>query len=588
MQELYLKMSFAAREASQRVAYRLKLSRSTYNDILPRLRGLRRVQLLKEIERLTGQAFLARLGTDELGCPRLPELRKQAEKVIFKSDLAGIQEGSEKWFELMKAKQARMSLTRDCILFALEGELEEKCGFEAFDRALICGSTRISQAYDEYWNVWMRACIHSDLKKAIDTVDEKEHPPLLKSPYTMIRVSTGTVAKTELTVEPYAVYLKDVLKPVLSAFDNCIHALSMLNRSDPNVAFMIAYRDALAETDIEKLDSAWEKVDRLWMDCDGPIQVVHDIEDGYFDPLRCKQGPDFSIRFVDETYSEQNDAIKKIHRLICEFYEARGSDLAKKGLQALSKTNAWLVYSPFSTGCSLAFTYSGQSVPNRLNVKKDKGVKIYFNPVETDARLVQTTKKVMLLFDNPEKLLNTVNPSGVEQIVWHVAAHEVGHAIYQLRNMEAFVGPEVCTLLEEPRAELTAMFTLWDLLFKKDVINFTDLTRHILLFMMDGVRYFGKWGSAPMEPYIIFFIYSYNVYEEFGLLKVNENNKILVDESKVAVCCEQFSTLFRQILNTIDQQNQKGGRELVDIMKMMRKPGPLVRHMVKELTGVDL
>jgi len=577
-----------ARGTSRCEDYRMRLSRATYNDILPRLRGLTRVHLLKEIEKLTGQAFLARLGTDELGRPRVSDLRIQAERVIFKSDLAGIQEGSQKWFELMKAKQARMSLTRDCILFALEGEFEEKCGFNAFDRALICGSTRISQAYDEYWNVWMQACIHSDVKDAIDMVDEKEHPPFLKSPYTMIRISKDTFGKTVLTVEPYAIFLNDVLKPVLVAFDNCINEISSLNRRDPNVAFMIAYRDALAETEIEKLDSAWERVDRRWMDCDGPIQVVHDIEEGYFDPLRCKQGPDFSIRFVDETYSKQNDEIKMIHRRICEFYEARGSFLAKRGLQALSKTNAWLVYSPFNTGCSLAFTYSGQSVPNRLNVKKEKGVKIYFNPVETDARLVQTIKKVKLLFHEADKLLNLVNPNGTDQIVWHVAAHEVGHAIYQLKNMEAFVGPGVCTLLEEPRAELTAMFTLWDLLFKKDVINFSMLTRHVLLFMMDGVRYFGKWGSAPMEPYIIFYVYSYNVYEEYGLLKVNRNKKIVVDESKVAVCCEQFSMLFRQMLNTIDQQNEKGGNELVEIMEMMQKPGSLVRHMVKELTGVNL
>lgn len=577
-------MSYNSRVAD----YRLKLSRATYNQILRRLVGLTRVRLLKQIQELTGQAFLNRLGTDELGRPILSQHRMQAEKVIFKSDLAGIKEGSEQWFELMKAKQARMSLTRDCILFALEGELEEKCGFDQFERALICGSTRISQAYDEYWNVWMRACIDSDLKDAIANIDEKEQPPMLKSPYTMIRVLKNSSGKTKLAVEPYAIFLEKPLCPILIAFDNCIQAISKLNRTDPYVAYMIAYRDALRQTDLDRLESDWERVDRLWMDCDGPIQVVHDIEDGYFDPLRCKQGPDFSIRFVDDTYSEENRNIKMIHSRICEFYEARGSDISWKGLQALSKTNAWLVYSPFSTGCSLAFTYSGQSVPNRLNVKKEKGVKIYFNLVETDARLEQTKTKVKQLFWEADKLLDLVKPRGVDQLVWHVAAHEVGHAIYQLRHMEEFVGPKVCTLLEEPRAELTAMFTLMDLLYKKDIITLEELTKHVLLFMMDGVRYFGKWGSAPMEPYIYFFIYSYNIYEEFGLLKVNAAKKIVVDDSKVRVCCEKFSALFKRMLESIDLQNSKGGRELVEIMEMMRTPGSLVGHMVKELTGVVL
>ena len=51
--------------------------------------------------------------------------------------------------------------------------------------------------------------------------------------------------------------------------------------------------------------------------------------------------------------------------------------------------------------------------------------------------------------------------------VWHVAAHEVGHAIYNLDAVADELNlPSVTTLLEEPRAELTAMFTL-DLLFDK-------------------------------------------------------------------------------------------------------------------------
>merc|ERR1712060_969320 len=50
-------------------------------------------------------------------------------------------------------------------------------------------------------------------------------------------------------------------------------------------------------------------------------------------------------------------------------------------------------------------------------------------------------------------------PEAVEQLVYHVAAHEVGHAIYNLRNVEKCL-PFPSISLEEPRAELTAMFTL--------------------------------------------------------------------------------------------------------------------------------
>lgn len=47
-------------------------------------------------------------------------------------------------------------------------------------------------------------------------------------------------------------------------------------------------RACLAETDVEQLEPQWEKLDVLWMSVRHNIQVVHDIEYGYGDPLRTK------------------------------------------------------------------------------------------------------------------------------------------------------------------------------------------------------------------------------------------------------------------------------------------------------------
>ena len=115
---------------------------------------------------------------------------------------------------------------------------------------------------------------------------------------------------------------------------------------------------------------------------------------------------------------------------------------------------AGIYYIPFKTGCSLVFSYSGQSIPNRLDVKKDKGVKIYFDAVETAARVEQVKLKLPALFAEAKTaVLDRFQPEAVCQLVWHVAAHEVGHAIYGVSNMAAHVQKETVTLLEEPRAE---------------------------------------------------------------------------------------------------------------------------------------
>ena len=44
--------------------------------------------------------------------------------------------------------------------------------------------------------------------------------------------------------------------------------------------------------------------------------------------------------------------------------------------------------------------------------------------------------------------------------MYHVASHEIGHAIYGLDAVAEHIKVSTKTLLEEPRAELTALHTL--------------------------------------------------------------------------------------------------------------------------------
>jgi len=146
------------------------------------------------------------------------------------------------------------------------------------------------------------------------------------------------------------------------------------------------------------------------------------------------------------------------------YYKARGTPLAERGLAALASTMAGIYFIPFKTGISLQFSFSGQSIPNRVSVKEEKGVKIYFDAIETQARVEINKALVLQVYHEAASasgVLTRYPPDAVEQLVWHVAAHEVGHAIYNLSSLqECFSSPGNVSLLEEPRAELTAMFTL--------------------------------------------------------------------------------------------------------------------------------
>ena len=58
------------------------------------------------------------------------------------------------------------------------------------------------------------------------------------------------------------------------------------------IAFIEQYRASTAlDGSPAALEAAWTELDVKWMDTTMPLQLVHDIEDGYGDPLSVKVQP---------------------------------------------------------------------------------------------------------------------------------------------------------------------------------------------------------------------------------------------------------------------------------------------------------
>ena len=557
--------------------------------------ALTRVALLKSLEDASAAAFRATpaftaLKGEDLGL---------VERVVFQSNLAGVAEFSDEFFRVLGLKALRMQFCRDHVTDALQ-RLGDKSGFSAMERALVVGSAGISAAYDKYYFAFMRKVQDGRVKAKLEASPPAKDSPFMNS-YTILRLSGdggdgGDAASSELTHAPIAESFPDeVFAPVLAAFDACIKGLKEAHGAaaaaaaaaagdgagagaggdgsssasydwPAYIAFFEQYRAALAGTDIAALDDLWKELDRKWMDCKGPIQIVHDIETGYGDPLRVKATPDFSLRFLDDTYAKENETMGMIKELLCSYYKGRDTALSGKGLAALSNTMSGIYHIPFKTGMSLQFSYSGQSIPNRLDVKVEKGVKIYCDAVETQARVAQNEKLVEKVFaDAAESVIRKYKPDALDQLVWHVAAHEVGHAIYGISNC-AKVSADAETCLEEPRAELTAMFTL-RMLRAKGILTQAELERHVAHFALDGLRYFSKYDSAALHPYIIFQIYAYKVYHKHGYLKEKEEaasggggggGGLVFDDSKVDAVLDEFAATFEAMLKCLDEDDGAG------------------------------
>jgi hypothetical protein len=366
------------------------------------LDSAQRVVLLKKIDAITEKIFRETILNKETNS----DLRDKIERVVFQSNLAGIEEFSEEFMFLIQKKMERMTLCRSGIAHALT-TLGEATGFTAFERELIIGSTKISQLYDPYYLRYLEVVQAPRILQQIAS-----SPPSTSADvacYSHYTVVDFDEVSGEYSTTSFAKAFEDVLQPIIAQFDSLLSQLRSLPNltaeNEADLTFLEHYRLCHAtDSDSESLEALWTELDRKWMDTKGWIQIVHDIETGYGDPLRMKATPDFSIRFLDETYSKENQTIREIQDHMMTFFQGRDTKISNDGLSALANTMAGIYYIPFKTGISLQFSFSGQSIPNREEVKVEKGVKIYFDVIETEARVRLNLQYIRQVFADPDEV----------------------------------------------------------------------------------------------------------------------------------------------------------------------------------------
>jgi hypothetical protein len=208
-------------------------------------------------------------------------------------------------------------------------------------------------------------------------------------------------------------------------------------------------------------------------------------------------------------------------------------------------------------------------------VKNEKGVKIYFDVVST-ARRGEQAKQLMAKVFADQSLGSRLN--AVETIIYHVAAHEFGHAIYGLDHVAKCIKVETKTLLEEPRAELTALTTM-KLLLEANKIDKTKLQQQLGSYAIAELRRFAMFDSTSLRPYIISAMSCYKHFERLGYIKIVNDRLIMNDEKALAVL-EFAQKLFETIL---DAEDRLDGQQLETILKEMQEETHIVRWLVSKL-----
>jgi len=515
--------------------------------------GKKGIDLLRAIEAETGRIFSEHpvfdfhrrvLGDDPENVKKVVIAALQQN---FYSD-----ETSPEHYLLLRIVFTRQALTEVFIDKLVRGD----CGYSAFDSALIRHGAKISNEYNVFYNAWAKAVDGNPVAERIkkDMADKKEIAADLQNPYTIVQLND----KGEYYDVPYAVFFKKELAGVIAAFDNALKELEQIPKTENHqqafLNYLKHYRYTLTESDKSKLDKVNVELDELWMQIRHKIQICHDFETGYGDPLRVKAIPDFSLRVADDSARHVNDTIQHLQDILVTWFKKRDKPLARAGIFALTNTLAALYYLPYVSGMSCHFRFSGQMLPNRPEVKDKFGVKIFFDRTNVDRRMYVSHDLIRKVFVDPEPMIAQLNTD--DTVAYAIAPHEIGHSIYGLSHLGKDMNITEQSLYEEPRAEITTL-ALFSILYEQKEITEAQLQRYLLNFMASEIRRFPVGPGASIRPYVVSALRSCQVYEKIGLISFVENGeKLKYDASKSVEFCNISRKVFEAILDAEDEHSE--------------------------------
>ncbi|KAL4420317.1 hypothetical protein ABPG77_010222 [Micractinium sp. CCAP 211/92] len=525
----------------------------------PQLAGLQRIDLLKALEDLTAKAFEQDLGATG-SAAAVPGGADTLLRAALQQQFVGLAEYSPAWHAALDAAERRQALQREAVLAALSSLPH---GFDQLDRCLICNAALVSGKYAAFYRAWI--AVGNALAAELAEADKEGRLPReLYNHYTIITKARHLFTGDGYGHVAYAEAFPQEVGAILVELDNWITVLTDVDTDHQQVkqqylAYLRQMRACLAETDISQLEGKWRQLDVLWMDIRHPVQVQ----------------PEFSLRILDEAYAKENKTIRQIQSVMEAYFEQRQGRLAREGLGALQRSMAGIYYLPFLTGASLHFRFAGQSIPNRSDVRAECGVKIFFDVVSAETRAAAARELAVqvcalplarpfcswpgwrsepsrwsFVLEDPSRA-QAIHP--LDSIVFLVAPHEVGHAIYSLDNLKEVIRPATKTLLEEPRAELTALHALVISANSSHCLQ-ESAERLLSCFLLSDLRRFAAWDSSTTRPYTVSAMSCWARAERTGLvsLTADAQQKVVMHDSKVAAFLAESSRLFEQILAAED------------------------------------
>jgi hypothetical protein len=169
----------------------------------------------------------------------------------------------------------------------------------------------------------------------------------------------------------------------------------------------------------------------------------------------------------------------------------------------------------------------------------------------------------------------------MEFLALFVSPHEYAHAVYDLGSDHLKMPSEPSALLEEPRAELTAVLTL-RLLLKAGIVDQKQMERLILAFAVHDFRYLSFATNSNARAYTISAIYHFTIYEQTGYISYNQDGKVVFDLSKSSAVLNALADLCDEMFSRIEAADTPW---LLQLLETMEKQTEGTTKLIKVLTN---
>lgn len=327
------------------------------------------------------------------------------------------------------------------------------------------------------------------------------------------------------------------VKAIVKELDIFISNLSKLedelyNSKQNYIDYLMALKEALLETDVDKLIEKWSKVDEEWMSIKTPFQIVHPFE-FYEDKYRKAVAPEWDLRILNTVF--ESDVEESMEDMYETFYDEIGRDnfrssyeysLANQRRVQLYLSSPVLYYSSL-----LVWLPSAQVVPNDDVVSKKFGKKIFAFPerVLKNKRSAPFMKLDSVIFEKEfiEKFRRSL--FWRDEIFYKIydietIGHEYGHTLWLDSDSEVVMNKKsgVFKNIEEFKA------TAWWL-----VMYFThpdlapDLREELMLFHINRSISLSKYRTVnERQPYYCEWLIHLELLFESWIIIFNDGKKI--------------------------------------------------------------